>query len=362
MNVSPTEVQQFQRCKRQWALTSANGLGLMPRKPVLVLEFGTTIHEALEAHYAAGKPLLSAYQDRSMELFAKLADNPFFGEVHEEFTKTFADGREILVEYEEWYREEDAYWEVICPEVVFSIPIPGTTHGLRGKIDLLVRDRRSGRVWVVDHKTSKDPYDERVVAYDFQFRAYVWAARPLWPELNVAGIVVNVLRKMVPRDPKENKDGSLSQDKGIFTTPHKYVEALKARGLGTKGYEDHLKWLKEQTSRKFFQRIWEPMSNENIGSFEQVLKTEVMTAGDEWADVLKEPSGLWTVPPTVAWDCLWFCDVKHICDAMNERADVDLMIQSTMSEEKYTGHYDEIDVNMDNAQEWLAAHQKGGAP
>ncbi|AOE44384.1 RecB-like nuclease [Gordonia phage Ghobes] len=77
----------------------------------------------------------------------------------------------------------DPDWEVLEVEFAGQVPLPGPEGGLRVdlrfKVDLVVRDRATGKVWLVDHKSARDFSRETEVDLDDQFGLYTWALRQL---------------------------------------------------------------------------------------------------------------------------------------------------------------------------------------
>jgi len=78
---------------------------------------------------------------------------------------------------------DDNEWEILGVEIQHEVPIaPG--YRLKVRADLIVRLKGTGRLWLVDSKTSKDLWREEDYVLHVQFPLYVWALRqagiPVW--------------------------------------------------------------------------------------------------------------------------------------------------------------------------------------
>lgn len=142
-----------------------------------------------------------------------------------------------------------------------------------GEIDMIVRERSTGLVWIVEHKTTDggdlQGYCRRL-HLDPQVRGYLWALTgpPDDPDnpagavlrdlrytkigapIEPAGVIYNVLRKAVPREPpplKPRKPGGPSpgvSQAAIVTTPAVYLAAVLRHGHNPDDYADKLAELR----------------------------------------------------------------------------------------------------------------------
>jgi hypothetical protein len=141
------------------------------------MELGTRIHEMLEEHYkfVQGEEIIvyPEHTNAALELEAQM----------------------ILAAYKNHYPQE--VFEIVDVERVFKVQIPGTLHIYTGKIDLLVRDRETSALSIIDHKTekrgAKSNLPQKWAARD-QASLYLWAAEAVY-ERPIANFVVNVLTR-----------------------------------------------------------------------------------------------------------------------------------------------------------------------
>ena len=145
---------------------------------------GTLWHLVMEAHYLniqmcqrglIGKDEL---EDRLHEEVGALLCDPITGEQSEV--------QELVAWMYEGYREQWGYddqWQILAVEHKFHSRIPSVSENdhspfvLKGKLDLVVRDRNTGYIWVVDHKSGANLPNEDDLDMADQFALYLWLLR-----------------------------------------------------------------------------------------------------------------------------------------------------------------------------------------
>ena len=149
-----------------------------------LMRFGTVGHKALEAWYRAW--MAGDLEDR---LPAALAEADQLPNAWDRIKL-----RALILAYDVRWGSED--WEVLAVEVEFRYQLGD--HLIGGKIDAIIRDRRDGRVYVVEHKTTGvdaslgSAYWEKL-AIDTQVSIYIDGASMLGYE--VAGCIYDVLKR-----------------------------------------------------------------------------------------------------------------------------------------------------------------------
>lgn len=271
-----SERKQFKECQWKWERNYIDRL--QPKHDSgTALWFGTGIHLALEKYYvpgtARGEDPVATWERYVSET---RGDTNYINTYHDG-DSTFAVealelGSAMLRTYVEHYGSEE-WMEVIATEYDFQIGIKydNYTHsGVEkdkaayvGTMDLVYRDLRDNKIYVMDHKTARAlgssntqylPLDDQAGAY---YAVAVTALRRkglIGDNERVSGIVYNYLVKSLPDTRPVNPDGLstnkpkkehyLSQlaEAGVDTTiedyakPKKsdYVNALEALGVDFK--------------------------------------------------------------------------------------------------------------------------------
>lgn len=162
--ISNSEIQAFKQCRRKWWLSWFRGL--TPRKKAVqgIASTGTRLHIALDALYSHGSAVaaweaLRAAQAADRAIVETQEDNPFsnaMGDIAKDFDLEAA----MLEGYVEWLEETgaDSSLEVVSTETYVEAPFLEGGGGIApatliGRLDLRVRDRRSGRRAFMDHKS-----------------------------------------------------------------------------------------------------------------------------------------------------------------------------------------------------------------
>lgn len=194
--ITTSELACNRRCQREHHLAYALGYRLVRIDDARSL--GTLVHFGLDAWWRAKQDGVSAAERLDRALAALKANN-----TGDEFQ--LARAEVMLLGYEVRWGADDRY-EVIGVEVAYSgIPVVNPETGAKsrtfehaGKIDVLVRERATGLVWIVEHKTTSEDmtpgstYQKRLML-DAQVSIYYAAAKALGH--NVAGCLYDVLGK-----------------------------------------------------------------------------------------------------------------------------------------------------------------------
>jgi hypothetical protein len=149
------------------------------------MAFGTNAHKALEAWFLAWRD----GKDRLAEAFAAIDEIEDVDEIDR------VKLRILIAAYHVRWGSED--WEILGVEVQFRYFLGDIEIG--GKIDALIRERSTGRVLVVEHKTSTAdtspgaPYWDRL-AIDTQVSIYIDGAA-FGLDYEIAGCVYDVLKR-----------------------------------------------------------------------------------------------------------------------------------------------------------------------
>jgi hypothetical protein len=221
--ITTSERYAFKRCPQRWWWQYREGL--QPKTTSDAFWFGIAIHLALAEYYALG------FKRRPKGAVAK-----FVAFIEEDdmsrMIRTRPDGTDdaemvvaakelglaMLAGYMAKFRG-DKDWDVIYTEHPFQIIIPhpdDTTKDIAmftSTFDGVYRDRRTRKIWLMEHKTAKSIMTSHL-AMDDQGGAY-WAVATqvlrsegiLGPKDVIAGIMYNFLRKGLPDERPRDADG-----------------------------------------------------------------------------------------------------------------------------------------------------------
>ena len=143
------------------------------------LSRGSLWHDVMESHYTlireGAKGSLDDYRQFMLQHF--LTDEAGKQNVDQELVEWMYDGH-----LEHWGLDD--HWEPILIEQAGEVRLRNeqgraTRFFLRFKIDLVVRDKATGLLWLVDHKSAATLSREVEIDLAEQFRLYAWALRQL---------------------------------------------------------------------------------------------------------------------------------------------------------------------------------------
>lgn len=221
--LTTSRLKTFRRCPREHHY--AYELGVRPIDSGDAVRFGDLIHKGLEAWFKA------VADDRLRAALAALdvesgnaGTDPF----------DLARARVLITGYDARWSEEP--YEILAVEAEFVAPLVNPDGGAKsktfnraGKIDVILRDLRDGRVFVMDHKTSSEDVSAgsdywRRTRLDSQVGAYYIGAESLGHE--VSGWIHDVLAKPGIRPRKATPPESRKYTKAgtLYAGQHEHDE------------------------------------------------------------------------------------------------------------------------------------------
>lgn len=248
-----SERKQFKDCQWKWERNYLDQLAPKHENST-ALWFGTGIHLALEKYYIQGeKRGVDPVETWERYVDETSGDAHYINTYHGGDSTFAVEARELgsamLRSYIEEYGNEP-WLKVLATEMDFQIGINypdfyADEEGMKvrkekgiyvGTMDLVYRDLRDGKVYVMDHKTCRAlgsantqylPLDDQAGAYYALARTALRKKGLIGPKETIAGVVYNYLVKSLPDSRPRNKDG-LATNK---PTKAHYIEQLKAHGL-----------------------------------------------------------------------------------------------------------------------------------
>jgi hypothetical protein len=261
--ITTSEVRSFLRCRREHHFRY--GLRVRPLVAAPALRFGTLVHLGLEAMWRAWGDGIGGEDALAAALTAVQSEADAFDRVRAE---------ELLIAY--FVRWKHEAYEVLGVEVPFRASIVNPTSGARsrtfelgGKIDAIVRELGTGRVLIVEHKTTSEDVTLggvywRRLRLDHQVSNYLAGARAMG--FDAVGCVYDVLCK-----------SSLKPYKATPEADRRYVidKQTKERRLDARQRE------RDETPEEFRARIRDAISREPDGYF---ARGEVVRSEDDERD------------------------------------------------------------------------------
>jgi len=145
--------------------------------------------------------------------------------------------------------------------------LPLETEELKGIIDLVLRDKTTGRILLIDYKTSFRSRSITELLYDQQLYLYVYLYHVCKKE-PITNISIGIIT--IPKEeigpPALLKNGTLSKNKNQNTTEELYLEAIKLNNLNKEDYLDILEFF---SNKKYIEFIESPL---NISLFVNIIK------------------------------------------------------------------------------------------
>ena len=185
--VSYSELDSFKQCPHKHQLAYVERWS-KAKDDTTAAGRGTLWHKVMDCHYTAIK--------------AGVAPAP---EVKVLFGLMYEQGRPSeTLEILEWMYAgyvdkwgDDRMWEILAIEWKAQVPLKtaaGRKSGfiLKMILDLVVRDRATGKLWIVDHKSHANLPSDKELELDDQFGLYTWGLRELGK--NPFGCIYNTAR------------------------------------------------------------------------------------------------------------------------------------------------------------------------
>jgi hypothetical protein len=190
-----SKTNSFEECPRKYFFQYV--LGWRSKYPDINLIFGEAVHRALFVIYQDfietgifGKP---AAIEKGIAIgikFYREFFNPLMDDDNAPKNPFFLD--QAIRKYIEYYSSIDSDFEILHAEVAGTTPIDDS-YSMLFRIDLILRDPATRKVWCLDHKTAKamtkvwgDQWKQAS-----QFNLYTHALMMNWPPEEVGGAIVN---------------------------------------------------------------------------------------------------------------------------------------------------------------------------
>lgn len=349
MIASTTERGSYKRCRRQWMINSRNRWGLTKIVAPNALALGTLVHSTLglwlemhRAHHQGGmagmllpsgglSSLFVQYADKTIKearaTYEKQVGAPMSDSELAPLMESVTQGRCMMDNYQaRWGAPVPPGFEIISCEQRCIMPIPGTEHTsewvwehetsqciyvtydtprlhkLEGKLDAILRETKTGRLFVLEHKTyGQRPREDTLFSND-QFLSHHWLLLALADQMgldarDVAGVAYDGLWK---------------------------------RAAPPKTVDGHPGTLHDLFCRRLITR-----PAQELIEFEELLALEVLEMASNPAIYLNRTSD---------GSCQWGCGDNELCLSMSRGEDVAYKLRTTYKRK-------EADEDMDTPRE-----------
>jgi len=204
--VSWSEIDCYRQCPLKHELAYRQRWQ-QPAKEGSALYRGTLFHAVMEAHYNLVK-WLNAGNSEIANWFGAEIDRLLNFQNPEDQSSEQQLLTWMYQRYVDLYNS-DEQWEIVDVEWAHDFWLPTPTGGrssfkIKVKIDLIVRHRQTGKLWIVDHKTCQNLPVDKLLQLDDQFGLYTWLMRQIG--MPVAGSIHNACRTQRNKGEMELKE------------------------------------------------------------------------------------------------------------------------------------------------------------
>jgi len=240
MIVSQSEINTFRTCRQRWHYKY--GLGVHRADSTPAMRAGTLAHKCLQA--IAMTMSAPTVQDKDVLMLAHFAlDNVIANEIsamghaaHADALETCALVDDMVRRYIAKYaREDHARYEVVSVETPYRARIASGVHDVM-RVDLLLRDRRTRELVLMEHKTidgDASRLDARLDV-DPQTPGYLFALGRAHKGEEVGRVILNVLRRKAPSEPHVlllKKAGKTAPMQCVTPVCEEHLLALQGDGI-----------------------------------------------------------------------------------------------------------------------------------
>ena len=333
--IRQSERKSFKTCQYQWDW--AWNQGFTPALPKSDARwFGTGLHLCLAEHYVLGtkrgKDMHETWDEFTGDNYTRIATGPYFDP--DEWVDAKALGHEMITNYYKEYGM-DSEWEVIAVEQRYRYKVRdhrGVVIGiLVGTFDAVLRNRKTGEVWMIDHKTERARINMNHLVKDEQAGTYVSIATlvlraqgKIGPKEVVRGIIYNFLRKA-------KADTRPKNDRGVYTNKpiKKHYEAQLGHlvGFNSKMKIDD---MADFAARSGITVLGDESKDQPAPLFarDYVIRNEfergrqIQRISEELQQMDAIRSGGLPLTKAPGDHCGW-CDFKELCDVDEQGGDVE---------------------------------------
>lgn len=271
--MSVSQIITFLKCQKQWEYSYIHELTKRVEKPYFTIgrlchygmqgawtahHAGKSIEECIENGYKYMENYFEEYINTNVLLEEELT---ILEEIYNDSKSIF---KNAFINFNpEEYEVYEVYNKTPAIELHFKIPIK-RTKGFHGFIDLIVKHKKTGQIWIVDYKFRSSLAQDEDEAYNMQNAVYSKACDYL--KIPYTGSMTYQHLNIPPAIPNINKDGTISRAK-IRTTWEVYEKICVENGQDPLKYKEEMveklssiEWNRktlEYRSKSMLDRMWD---------------------------------------------------------------------------------------------------------
>lgn len=272
------------------------------------LQFGSMIHEALEAHAEGQDPFKKIEEIGKTNRRLFRAEREMYGEI-------VADARYILEGYLAYWRHDPIVFQARegrKTEHEFAIDLTSDIT-ITGKVDGVAKSKNM--LWLVEHKTHKVFPNADHRWRNVQSSVYIRFLEELgWWRLE--GTLWDYIRSKAPTRPELLKSGKLSE-RELDSLPQVVLDTIAEHGLNPRHYKD-LVDKQTQKMSSWYERVYTPNKKEVV---DEIVKDFTLSA-----KTLRDTNFDKRVPRAIGKHCDW-CEFEPLCRAALTGADEDYVME-----------------------------------
>lgn len=318
---SLSSIQTWRHCQQAYYYKYIAGIKKRDRYAAPTL--GSMLHEYLAAYY---RGVQSALEPQTIHAASvSLVNEKYLPQINAYIQTAFTAGdadtaRELAAVPDTFERIAQRYYivhgkddaqkyEILTVEREIGAPILDGYHTVPGIVDLVTRDRQTGRVHLWEHKSSKTIPDQSVRLQNLQVMLY--AALLRHEGIEIDSVMWNYLRTKEPTIPDRLANGGLTKRSNIDTTWQTYLTAIVENDLNPKDYEEVRARLEGREQTSYFPRVDQVIvAREDIllGDFLQDINT-ILETRQRWTENICRPVR------NLSKACTW-CDYAQLCETV----------------------------------------------
>lgn len=277
--LSVDELAQIRHCRRKWYYSTVLEYERKESNPYLYL--GLWLHKHMEIFFRslmqipdsgyAYQKMVSQGREEADSLI-KEADIGTLDSIRSQ-------GGHIIENWIHWYGRESILKDMtpLAVEEDLAVKINGVL--LTGKVDLIMEDNISKKVWIVDHKVTNRIVPIESTEMQESITAYMWMIKQMGGE--VGGAINHSIARKLSETPGKLHSGKLSQKKSQRITFVAFKNAIKdlneehglERDQERPEYTNFLKFLEAKGYKGYFGTESFKRSPRELDSFAEHLLT-----------------------------------------------------------------------------------------